>query len=69
MLDAKTPKASLRVESEDVRKDARCAPVYCDAWCTATWLTRYYRMLKDDRVKQEEQQTIFDIKGGAERLV
>jgi len=48
VIDAKTPKAALKVESEDTRVDAR--------------------MLKDDRVKQEKQQTIFDIDGGTERL-
>jgi len=48
VIDAKIPKAALKVESEDTRVDAR--------------------MLKDDRVKQEKQQTIFDIDGGTERL-
>ncbi|KAF2497217.1 hypothetical protein BU16DRAFT_526236 [Lophium mytilinum] len=48
VLEAKTPKASLQVESEDVRVDAR--------------------MLKDDRVKLEEQRTIFDVRDAADRL-
>ncbi|KAF2106575.1 hypothetical protein BDV96DRAFT_617282 [Lophiotrema nucula] len=48
VLDAVTPKASLQVEGEDVRVDAR--------------------MLKDDRVKGEEQRTIFNVKDAADRL-
>lgn len=68
MLDAKTPKASLRVESEDVRKDARYTHVYCAAWCTATWLTKYYRMLKDDRIQAEAERSIFDVKDAPDRL-
>ncbi|KAF2646552.1 hypothetical protein P280DRAFT_486180 [Massarina eburnea CBS 473.64] len=48
VLEARTPKASLQVESEDVRKDAR--------------------MLKDDRVQAEEQQTIFNVKDAPDRL-
>ncbi|KAF1954199.1 hypothetical protein CC80DRAFT_494026 [Byssothecium circinans] len=48
VLDARTPKASLQVESEDVRKDAR--------------------MLKDDRVRGEEQQSIFNVKDAPNRL-
>jgi hypothetical protein len=27
-----------------------------------------YRMLKDERVKQDERQTVFDIKGQTEKL-
>ncbi|KAF1993546.1 hypothetical protein P154DRAFT_549498 [Amniculicola lignicola CBS 123094] len=48
VIDAKTPKASLRVESEDVRKDSR--------------------MLKDDRVRGEEERTIFNVRDASDRL-
>ncbi|KAF2746018.1 hypothetical protein M011DRAFT_405129, partial [Sporormia fimetaria CBS 119925] len=48
VLDAVTPKASLQVEGEDVRKDAR--------------------MLKDERVRGEEERTIFNVKDAADRL-
>ncbi|KAH0841995.1 hypothetical protein FOPE_07076 [Fonsecaea pedrosoi] len=48
VIDAVTPKAALKVESEDTRVDAR--------------------MIKDERVKQSNQQSIFDLKGGTERL-
>jgi len=48
VIDALTPKASLQVEGEDVRKDAR--------------------MLKDDRVRGEEQRTIFNVKDASDRL-
>ena len=48
VIDAKTPQAVLKVDGEDVRKDAR--------------------MLKDDRVKAEEQRTIFDVRDAAYRL-
>lgn len=40
VLDAVTPKPTLRVEGEDARVDAR--------------------MLKDERVQQKENKTIFD---------
>ncbi|KAH7135436.1 hypothetical protein B0J11DRAFT_424705, partial [Dendryphion nanum] len=48
VLDAITPKASLQVEGEDVRKDAR--------------------MLKDERVRREEERSIFDVRDAANRL-
>jgi len=48
VLEAKTPKPTLNVESEDVRIDPR--------------------MLKDDRLRGEEQQTIFNVKDAADRL-
>jgi len=48
VLEAKTPKAALKVESEDVRVDAR--------------------MLKDDRIKEEPQRTIFDVQDAPDRL-
>jgi len=49
VIDALTPKAALKVESEDTRMDAR--------------------MLKDERVRQPEQQSIFDVKNAETRLV
>jgi len=49
VIDALTPKAALKVESEDTRMDAR--------------------MLKDERVRQPEQQSIFDVKNTETRLV
>jgi len=48
VLEAKTPKPTLKIEGEDVRVDAR--------------------MLKDDRIREERQQSIFDIKDAADRL-
>lgn len=48
VLEAKTPKPILNIESEDVRVDAR--------------------MLKDDRVRAEEQRSIFDVGDAADRL-
>ncbi|KAF1969632.1 hypothetical protein BU23DRAFT_557461 [Bimuria novae-zelandiae CBS 107.79] len=48
VLDALTPKAELRVEGEDARKDAR--------------------MLKDDRVRAEEERSIFNVKDAPDRL-
>lgn len=48
VLDAKTPKASIQFESEDIRKDAR--------------------MLKDDRIKAEEERSIFDVKDAPNKL-
>ncbi|KIV93025.1 hypothetical protein PV10_04270 [Exophiala mesophila] len=48
VLEAVTPKAALKVESDDVRMDSR--------------------MLKDDRTRQADLQTIFDLKGNDSRL-
>ena len=48
VIDALTPKPTLKVKGEDVRVDAR--------------------MLKDDRVRAEEQRTIFDVKDAPNRL-
>ncbi|KAG9253367.1 uncharacterized protein F5Z01DRAFT_624033 [Emericellopsis atlantica] len=48
VIDAKTPKAALSVESEDTRMDNR--------------------MLKDERVKDDKQRTIFDPSEEADRL-
>ncbi|KAJ9661055.1 hypothetical protein H2198_002214 [Neophaeococcomyces mojaviensis] len=48
VLNAKTPQAALKVESEDTRIDAR--------------------MIKDDRVKQKEYMSIFDVEESADRL-
>jgi hypothetical protein len=43
-----TPKAVLKVEGEDVRKDNR--------------------MLKDDRMREEELRSIFDVKEAPNKL-
>ncbi|KIW42844.1 uncharacterized protein PV06_06352 [Exophiala oligosperma] len=48
VIDAKTPQAALKIESDDTRMDAR--------------------MLKDERVRQPEQRTIFDVREAAEKL-
>jgi len=48
VLEAKTPKPTLKIEGEDVRVDAR--------------------MLKDDRLREERQRSIFDVKDAADRL-
>lgn len=48
VLDALTPKPTLKIEGEDVRIDSR--------------------MLKDDRLREQEQQTIFNVRDAANRL-
>jgi len=48
VIDALTPKPVLKVEGEDVRKDAR--------------------MIKDDRLKEKEQRTIFDVEEAPNKL-
>ncbi|PGH15604.1 hypothetical protein AJ80_05468 [Polytolypa hystricis UAMH7299] len=48
VIEAKTPKPSLKIESEDVRIDSR--------------------MLKDDRLRGEEQRSIFNVKDAPDRL-
>jgi len=48
VLDAITPKPTLKFEGEDVRIDSR--------------------MLKDDRLEQDKQRSIFDVKDAPNRL-
>ena len=48
VLDAITPKSTLKFEGEDIRIDSR--------------------MLKDDRLEQEKQRSIFDVKDAPNRL-
>lgn len=48
VIDALTPKAALKVESDDVRMDAR--------------------MLKDERVKQSQEQSVFGVREAPTRL-
>lgn len=48
VLEAKTPKAGLRVEGEDARVDAR--------------------MIRDERVAQDSERSIFDVKDAPDRL-
>lgn len=65
VIDALTPKPSLQVEGEDVRKDSRYTTpsLYLHAL-----LTRCARMLKDDRIRAEDERTIFDVKDAPNRL-
>jgi len=48
VIDALTPKAALKVESEDTRMDPR--------------------MLKDERVRQPEQKSLFNVMEGESKL-
>ena len=48
VIDAITPKPTLKIEGEDVRIDSR--------------------MLKDERLRQEQQRSIFDVKDAPNRL-
>jgi hypothetical protein len=64
VLDAKIPKASIQVEGEDMRVDARYE----------VWLQRIAvrlmisRMIKDERERQEEMRSIFDVKEAPHKL-
>lgn len=64
MLDAKTPQAALKVESEDTRIDSRL--VVC-LW-KSTKRAKSGRMIKDDRVQQKDYNSIFDVGQSADRL-
>lgn len=66
VLDAVTPKASLQVEGEDVRKDARYDTHIKQR--VEHILTGRNRMLKDERVRTEDPRTIFNVKDAADRL-
>ena len=65
VLEAVTPKAALKVESDDVRMDSRWAMI---KFSRKAMLMMYHRMLKDDRTRQADLQTIFDLKGNDSRL-
>lgn len=67
VLEAKTPKASLQVEGEDVRKDSRYAAIL-SANTMEYCLTCLRRMLKDERVRSEQLPTIFDVKEASYKL-
>jgi hypothetical protein len=58
VLDAKTPKPRLEVEGEDARIDSRYARASYSI-C---------RMIRDDRIQQEELRTIFDVKEAPNKL-
>lgn len=66
MIDAKTPQAALKIESDDTRMDARY--VVSSIGCSEETSTNEFRMLKDERVRQPEQRTIFDVREAAEKL-
>jgi hypothetical protein len=58
VLDAKTPQAVVGVEGEDARVDNRYISYF--AVISLTSLTCFvFRMLKDDRVKQIQNRSIF----------
>ena len=63
VLDAKTPKASIQVEGEDARVDSRYALVLYDVMKLTS-----FRMIKDERVRQDEMRTIFDVKEAPNKL-
>jgi hypothetical protein len=64
VLEARTPKASLQVEGEDVRVDARYATSVRILFMKLT----LFSMLKDERVRAEEQRSIFDVKEAPNKL-
>jgi hypothetical protein len=65
VIEAITPQARLEVEGDDVRIDSRYAYVYKRGGITILTL---YRMLKDDRVEQPKQRTIFNVNDADNRL-
>jgi hypothetical protein len=58
VIEAKTPQAAIRVESDDVRMDARC--VLSTMAFLSVKLKAYNRMLKDDRAKIDPSRSIFN---------
>ena len=63
VVNAVEPKAVLEVKGEDVRIDSRQA-----ISLGITAILSLYRMLKDDRIKEQEPKSIFDVKDAPERL-
>jgi hypothetical protein len=63
VIDAITPKAALKVESEDTRVDARLV----DSKAKGEDL-QLPRMLKDDRIRSEPPRTIFNVPDAGDRL-
>jgi hypothetical protein len=64
VIDAITPKAALKVESEDTRVDARLV----DFQGPRAKTYKLPRMLKDDRIRSEPPRTIFNVPDAGDRL-
>lgn len=72
MIDALTPKAALKIESADTRVDARWENIlflFSRQYCYirpvdmfAYEIHAFTRMLKDERTRQQDHETVFDIK-------
>jgi DNA-directed RNA polymerase subunit RPC12/RpoP len=65
VLTAVEPKARLEVEGEDARIDARYAS---EIQRIDHSILNLCRMIKDERVQQEDLRTIFDVKDAPYRL-
>jgi len=59
VLDAIEPKARLEVEGDDARIDSRYVS---NMYHIQLGILKTYRMIKDERVQQEDLRTIFDVK-------
>lgn len=64
VLEAVTPKPTLQLEGEDARKDAR----YTMPAAGVEDMLTESRMLKDERVRGDQERSIFTAKDAADRL-
>ena len=65
IIEAVEPQAALQIESGDTRLDSRSVPLMRRFLIVTNWV---FRMLKDDRIREESQRTMFDVKDAPDRL-
>ena len=71
VLEAVTPKPSLQVEGEDTRVDNRYVFIdtaECGVQASEAEANNGCRMLKDDRVRPEQEKSIFNFKDISDRM-
>lgn len=67
VLEALTPQANLHVEGEDARMDSRYFQPLCTILSPHTDCN-LYRMLKDERVRADQEKSIFTFRDISDRL-
>lgn len=68
VIEAATPKPALNVEGEDARVDARLATLTLLGSILKMIKLTLCRMLKDERIKPDEERRIFDVKEAPNKL-
>ena len=70
MIEAVTPKPALKLEGDDARMDSRYVLIPWLLDCNANVSSRplLSRMLKDDRVHEDQARSIFNVKDTSVRM-